>query len=94
MLSGKQSVTYLYRRSAELAAQNDETNRLMIEDLYGYNTSFAVAVSGRQSHLLFSILNKSVLSIKNEEIKAIDQRHASYTEKPFSFVGFIYAACS
>lgn len=92
VLSGKQGVTYLYRRSAELAAQNDETNRLMIEDLYGYNTSFAVAVSGRQSHLLFSILNKSVLSIKNEEIKAIDQRHASYTEKPFSFVGFIYGS--
>ena len=92
VLSGERDVTYLYRRSAELAAQNDETNRLMIEDMYGYDTAFAVAVNEKGGRLLFSIINKSVASIGSAEIKTIDRKYTFFAPKPFSLVGFMYGS--
>ncbi len=91
VISGKQDVTYLFRRSGELAVQNDITNRLAVENIYGYNNSFAVAVNAKQDHLLYSIINKAVESISQSELEAIDAKYTTYDAKPFSIIGYMYA---
>ena len=90
VLSGRQDAAFLYIRSAELASQLDETNRLAVEDIFGYDNSFAVAVSASQDPLLYSILNKAVASIGVDEISAIDERYSAIKEKPFSLIGYMY----
>ncbi len=88
--SGAQDAAYLYHRSAELAVQQDETNRLANETVYGYNVSFALAVHAGQDHLLYSILKKTVASIGESQMHAIDAKYTTYEEKPLSFMGYMY----
>lgn len=91
VLGGKQGSAYLYRRSADLAVQNDITNRLAVEDLYGYDNSFAIAVNAKQDHLLYSILNRAVASIGDNEIEEIVKQYTSYDGKEITVIGFIYS---
>ena len=91
VLSGREDTAYLYSAQAQLAVQEDVMNRLTAESVFGYDNSFSVAVSARQNHLLFSILNKAVTSINPTDIEAIVQKHTTYRERPFSFVGYMYS---
>ena len=91
VLSGKEDTAYFYSGQAQLAVQQDVMNRLESEVVFGYDNSFSVAVSAAQSHLLFSILNKAVTSINPADIDAIVQKHTTYRERPFSFVGYMYS---
>lgn len=90
VLTEQQDATYLYRRTAELAIENDMTNRLVAEGIYGYDTSFAVGVRAGQDQRLFSVLNKAVASIGPEEINAVDRSYTDYGERPFSLIGYMY----
>lgn len=88
--SGRQDAAYLYTRCAEWAIQNNITNQLASENIYGYENAFAVAVNAKQDHRLFSILNKTVDSISQKEIGNIDRIYTTYKEKPFSLIGYLY----
>ena len=87
---GKQDEAFLYSCTCERAVQNDITNRLAAEKLYGVEANFCMAVSAKQDDRLFSIFNKAIVSISNSEISEIVHKHTSYEEAPFTIVGFAY----
>ena len=90
VLSGERDMSYLAIDTATMAIRNDVTNRLVCEELFGLDTSYAVAVNSDESPLLFSILSKATASIGEPEINAIRQRYAVNLEKPFTVIGFFY----
>lgn len=90
ILKGKHDIAFLYRRCAEQAVQRDVTGRLAVEDLFGFDTTFSMAVNDKLDHRLYAILNKSVASISTEEIAEIDFQYIANQEQPFSLIGFLY----
>lgn len=90
VLDGRQSMALLPQNTAAIAVRDDQKNRLASEPMYGYSTSYAVMVSMQRSPLLFSILNKAVLSLNAQDMNAFDMNYQDDLEKPFSFVGYVY----
>ena len=59
VLNGKQAMALLPVNTATLAVRDDVTNRLVSEIIYGATISYSVAVSNRQSPLLYSIIKNA-----------------------------------
>lgn len=90
ILSGKQDMALLPLSTAAIAVRDDQTNRLVSEEIYGYCTAYSVAVSSAQSPLLYSILKKAAASIGDADKDAIMLSYADKLEKPFTLIGYIY----
>lgn len=90
VLDGSQSMALLPQNTAAIAVRDDQTNRLVSEPMYGYSTSYAVTVNMERSPLLFSILNKAVLSLHAQDMDAFDMNYWDDLQKPFSFIGYVY----
>lgn len=90
VLTNKQDMAVLPANTAALAVRNDETNRLVCEELYGYHTAYCVAVSSTQNAIVYSILKKAAASISTPYTDSILQSYADDLEKSFSFIGYMY----
>ena len=88
--TGKQDVAFFYSRTAELVSYNDITNKLIAENMYEKNVNFSVGVSAKQDTLLYSILNKCVASIGEQELEIIADKYCDYSNQPFTFIGYLY----
>ena len=83
-------MAYVNSGTAEYAVQNEITNRLIAEKIYGYSHQYAVAVNANQDRLLYSILNKAVSSIQKKDLDMINQKHTNYKEREFSLIRYMY----
>ncbi len=83
-------MAYVNSGTAEYAVQNEITNRLIAEKIYGYSNQYAVAVNANQDRLLYSILNKAVSSIQKKDLDMINQKHTNYEEREFSLIRYMY----
>ena len=83
-------MAYVNSGTAEYAVQNEITNRLIAEKIYGYSHQYAVAVNANQDRLLYSILNKAVSSIQKKDLDMINQKHTNYEEREFSLIRYMY----
>ena len=90
VLEGRQDAAILALDTATMAVRDDVTNKLVAEELFGEEISFAAAVNQDQDPLLYAILNKAVSSLSDREIDVIRQSYAANMEKPFSLVGYFY----
>ena len=90
ILDEKQDVAFLAMDSATMAIRDDVTNKLAMEEMFGDEISYAVAVNASQSPQLFSILSKAVASLGEKDIDAIRQNYTANLEKKFTLLGYFY----
>lgn len=90
VLSGKQDMALLPQNTAAIAVRDDQTNRLASEPMYGYRTAYAVTVNTNCSPMLFSILNKAVCSLSEQDMDSFDMNYWDDLEKPFTLIGYVY----
>ena len=83
-------VGYFYTRVAERLVLDDDRNRLASEIVYDSDVSFCVAVKSGTDPLLFSIIDKAVISLGQETINSIVREYTAYGSENNSLVAFIY----
>lgn len=91
VLSGKADAAYLYTYTAQQYIYEDDRNQLQETLIPNDTVKFAMAVEQKEDPVLFSILNKAVLSISDEDIDHIVQEKISYPVKEFSVRGYFYS---
>lgn len=90
VLKGKQDAAYLLSGTSTRAVRNDITNHLASEKLVDDAAYFCMAVNATQDTRLYSILNKAIASISENQKSQIIQKYPSYEEIPFSLLGYVY----
>lgn len=90
VLNGSQDAAFFQTYIAQRMVSEDSRNRIREQLVPGYGMSFAVSVKC-DDPLLFSILDKAVLSLGKEEINRIVLEQTSYLSQNMSLVGYLYA---
>lgn len=90
VLKGEVDAGYLYTRTCEQYERNDVRNRLVSKVMFNGDLEFCAAVKSDRSSLLYSILNKCVSSLSEEEIAGYVNEYTTYEKSPFSIVKYIY----
>lgn len=90
VLSGEEDAAFLQTYVAQRCVNNDVRNRLKEQLVPGYVLSFAVSVD-KEEPVLFSILDKAVLSMSSEEINRIVLEQTSYLTHNMSLPGYLYS---
>lgn len=89
VLSGRKDVAFFQTYIAQRLVNDDVQSRLKEQLVPGYGMNFAVSVT-KEEPLLFSIINKSVLSLNNDEINQIIMEQTLYLSNDISVLGYLY----
>lgn len=90
VLNGRQDAAFFQTYIAQRLVNEDARNRFREQLVPGYGLSFAVSVS-RDNGLLFSVMDKAVLSMSSDEINRIVLEQTSDFAADMSLTGFLYA---
>lgn len=90
ILSGQQDAAYFHTYVAQELVYNDIRNRLKSVLIPEYVTKYSISVQHAQTPLLFSILNKAVLNLNQEELNRIILEQTTYPLRPLSLIGYLY----
>lgn len=89
VLSGKQDAAFFQSYIAQKFVNGDDKNRLREQLIPGYSLNFAVSVD-RADYLLFSILDKALSSMSQDEINRIVLEQTSRLTRHLSLIGYLY----
>jgi len=81
---------YLFNTTAQEVLLQDQTNRLTCVTLPKDTIAFSLGVHMNMNHLLVSILEKSLSSISDSNVKAFATPYLADRQKPQSFLGLMY----
>ncbi|WP_343250195.1 transporter substrate-binding domain-containing protein [Diplocloster hominis] len=90
VLNGRQDAAFFQTYIAQRLVNTDARSRFREQLVPGYGLSFAVSVS-RDNALLFSVMDKAVLSMSTDEINRIVLEQTSDYTSEMSLIGFLYA---
>lgn len=90
IITGKKDMAILPLPATTVIMHDDIRNKLSSEVLYGYSTTYAVAVKNTASPYLFSIMRKAVSSMSEEDMNRYSQSYEEDVEQEFSLIAYVY----
>lgn len=90
VISGKQDAACLYSNVCEVVIYEDLTNSLASKIIPNGRLDFSVAVNEKQDERLYSIMNKSVSNIENDDVAEIINKNMDFKQPIFSILGYVY----